>query len=52
MPTNKLTDVKCKAAKPDEKDYKLFDGGGLFLWVSPKGGKTWRMAYRFKGKQT
>ncbi len=52
MPTNKLTDAKCKAAKPGNKDRKEFDGGGLFLWISPKGGKTWRMAmaYRFEGK--
>lgn len=50
MPTNTLSDSKCKSAKPKEKDYKLFDGGGLFLWVSSKGNKTWRIAYRVDGK--
>jgi integrase len=50
MPTNKLTDAKCKAAKPTDRPYKLFDGGGLFLFVSPSGAKTWRAAYRFAGK--
>lgn len=51
MPTNRLSDAKCKAARLAGKDYKLFDGGGLFLWVSPKGSKVWRVAYRVAGKQ-
>jgi integrase len=51
MALNTLTDARCKAAKPAEKAQKIFDGGGLFLWVSPKGGKTWRLAYRLAGKQ-
>lgn len=50
MPTNTLSDAKCKGAKPAEKDYKLFDGGGLHLFVSAKGAKTWRLAYRVDGK--
>ncbi len=51
MPTNSLSDAKCKAAKPNGTPFKLFDGGGLYLWVSPKGTKVWRMAYRLIGKQ-
>jgi integrase len=51
MPTNTLTDARCKGAKPADRDYKLFDGGGLFLFVSAKGAKTWRLAYRIAGKQ-
>ncbi|MFC0708138.1 hypothetical protein [Azorhizophilus paspali] len=27
-----LMDPKCEAAKPREKDYKLFDGQGFYLW--------------------
>lgn len=51
MPTiNKLNDAQCRAAKPTEKARKLFDGGGLHLWVAPSGAKTWRLAYRFEGK--
>lgn len=50
MPTNKLTDRQCKAAEPSDKGVKLFDGGGLYLYVTPAGGKTWRMAYRIAGK--
>lgn len=51
MPTiNTLNDAKCRAAKPSEKARKLFDGGGLYLFVSPTGAKTWRLAYRLDGK--
>jgi len=51
MPTvNKLTDAQCRKAEPRDKAYKVFDGLGLFLFVSPKGAKVWRMAYRQNGK--
>ena len=40
-----LTDPKCEAAKPRDKDYKLFDGQGLFLLVKPSGVKTWRFKF-------
>jgi integrase len=50
MPTNTLTDACCKAAKARDAAYKLFDGGGLHLFVSPTGSKTWRLAYRIAGK--
>ncbi len=45
-----LTDTYIKNLKPDGKVKKHFDGGGLFLFVSPAGGKLWRMAYRFEKK--
>jgi len=50
VPTNSLTESKIKAAKPKEKPYKLFDGHGLYLYVSTAGGKSWRMTYRVNGK--
>lgn len=48
-----LTDVACRAAKPDPsgKPRKIPDGGGLLLFVSPSGGKLWRLRYRFDGKE-
>ena len=46
-----LTEVACKNAKPEEKSYKLTDGGGMYLEVMPNGSKYWRMQYRFEGKQ-
>lgn len=50
MPTAPLSDARCRTAKPGDKPLKLFDGGGLHLWVSPKGSKVWRVAYRLDGK--
>ena len=41
-----LTATQVQNAKPKEKMYKLFDGGGLFLQVTPTGGKHWKMKYR------
>ena len=46
-----LTDSTVRAAKPHAKAHKLFDGGGLYLEVSPAGGKWWRWKYRFGGKK-
>jgi len=46
-----LTNVALKALKPAAKPYKKSDGGGLFILVQPNGGKLWRFAYRFDGKQ-
>lgn len=46
-----LTDTTCKNAKPKEKQYKLADGNGLYLLVTPTGGKYWRMKYRVDGKE-
>lgn len=37
-------------AKPKEKSYSLFDGGGLYMEVSQKGSKLWRMKFRLNGK--
>lgn len=45
----KLTDLKCKSTKPEEKTRKLFDGKGLYLEVRPNGAKYWRMKYRYMG---
>ncbi len=37
-----LTDIAIKSSKPKEKAYKLSDGDGLYLYISPAGGKLWR----------
>ena len=44
-----LTDVMVRNAKPREDEYKLADAGGLFLVVTPSGGKLWRLKYRMHG---
>lgn len=41
-----LTDVAIRNAKPGTKPVKLSDGGGMFLLVTPAGGKLWRLKYR------
>lgn len=46
-----LSDTQISKAKPQSKEYKLSDGGGLYMLVTPTGGKLWRFAYRFDGKQ-
>ena len=46
-----LTVKKVEQAKPSEKGRKIFDGGGLYLYISPTGHKAFRYAYRFDGKQ-
>ena len=40
-----LSDLQCRSAKPRERDYKLFDGDGLFLLVKANGTKSWRFRY-------
>jgi len=46
-----LTDIAIKKAKISEKPYRLKDSGGMFLFVTPAGGKLWRWKYRFDSKQ-
>ena len=48
-----LNDRQIKNAKPAEtgKKAKLFDGGGLYLEVTPAGGKIFRLKYRIGGKE-
>jgi integrase len=46
-----LSDLQIKNAKPRDKDYKLTDGFGLHLLITPTGGKLWRFQYRYAGKQ-
>ncbi|WEX78406.1 integrase arm-type DNA-binding domain-containing protein [Sinorhizobium numidicum] len=46
-----LADKQVKNAKKAESTYKLADGGGLNLFVLPTGTKSWRLRYRFDGKE-
>ena len=54
-----LTDIKIKNAKPGikpdgsptTKPYRITDERGLYLEVSPSGGKYWRFKYRINGKE-
>lgn len=46
-----LSTKEVEAAATKSKPYKLFDAGGLHLYVTPKGSKLWRLKYRFDGKE-
>lgn len=46
-----LTDTAVRNAKASSKAYKVFDERGLFLIITPAGGKWWRLKYRFGGKE-
>jgi len=46
-----LKDTKIRAAKPRAKPYKLYDEDGLFLIVTPKGGRWWRVRYYWQGRE-
>jgi integrase len=46
-----ITDSAIRAAKAKDKPYKLYDDEGLFMLISPTGGKLWRLKYRFAGQE-
>jgi integrase len=46
-----LSDAKVRNASPRARPYKIADGEGLFLFITPPGGKYWRMRYFFAGKE-
>lgn len=45
-----LSNMTCQAAKPKIESYKIADGEGLYLEVTPIGTKFWRLKYRLHGK--
>ncbi len=48
-PAMALTDTAVRNAKPRDREYKVTDGGGLYLLVTPAGGRLWRVKYRADG---
>jgi hypothetical protein len=46
-----LTDATIRAATPKDKSYKLGDGGGLCLYVTPTGARQWHMKFHRNGKE-
>lgn len=46
-----LSQMAIRNAKPREKKYKLFDGGGMYLLIEPDGKQYWRLDYRHGGKR-
>jgi integrase len=48
---DKLTDLAIRSAKPLDRLRKLSDGRGLQFWITPQGGRYWRLEYRHAGKR-
>ena len=46
-----LTDFQIRKFAATPRDFKKFDSGGLFLLVTPAGGKLFRLKFRFRGKE-
>lgn len=46
-----LSDTAIRKIKPTGKSFKVADERGLYLLVTPSGGKLWRLKYRFEGKE-
>lgn len=51
VPPMPLTVREVQSARPGQKQYKLSDGGGLFLLVHPNGSRYWRLKYRWRGRE-
>ena len=47
----RLSEIKLRNLKPETKQYKIYDGQGLYVIVTPKGKKYFRYDYRFQGKR-
>ena len=46
-----LTDTAIRNAKPRQREYKVSDSAGLYLLVTPAGGKLWRLKFRIDGRE-
>lgn len=46
-----LSETTVRQAKPKDRDYKLSDAEGLYLFVTKTGHRSWRLKYRFAGKE-
>ena len=46
-----LTDSQIRTTRPTDKAVRLYDERGLYLEVTPSGGRWWRFKYRFEGKE-
>ncbi|WP_374531667.1 Arm DNA-binding domain-containing protein [Novosphingobium sp.] len=46
-----LSEATVRQAKPKDRDYKLSDAEGLYLFVTKAGHRSWRLKYRFAGKE-
>jgi len=50
--TDFLTEGRIRSARPKPEPYKLRDGGGLYLLITPAGAKQWRLRYVLSGRES
>jgi hypothetical protein len=50
--TDLLTEARIRRAKPKARPYKLRDGGGLFLLITPADARQWRLRYKMRGRES
>ena len=50
--TDFLTEARIRRARPKERPYKLRDGGGLYLLITPTDAKQWRLRYVIGGRES
>ncbi len=47
----KLSEIKLRNLRPLTKQYKIYDGQGLYVIITPQGRKYFRYDYKFQGKR-
>jgi len=50
--TDFLTDARIRSATPKGRPYKLRDGGGLYLLITPADARLWRLRYKVRGRES
>jgi len=50
--TDFLTEAQVRCAKPKKRPYKLRDGGGLYLLITPADVRLWRLRYKLQGRES
>src|SRR5256886_15471426 len=50
--TDFLTESRIRSARPKARPYKLRDGGGLYLLVTPANARLWRLRYKARGRES
>ena len=50
--TDFLTEARIRSATPKGRPYKLRDGGGLYLLITPADARLWRLRYKVRGRES
>ena len=50
--TDFLTETQIRGARPKRRPYKLRDGSGLYLLITPADARLWRLRYKLQGRES